>query len=85
MAEFDVMADCVAVIVVDPFATPDAKPLPLIVATPVDVDAQVAVLVTSVVVVSLHVAMAVYCCVPRRGMVVLVGVIAIETSVGATY
>ena len=71
----------VAVIVVLPAARAVAKPVLLIVATVVLLEAQVAELVMSLVVPFENVAVAVNCCVRPDASVVFAGVTAIELSV----
>jgi hypothetical protein len=77
----------VAVMVVLPMATVVAKPLVpaalLIVATPVEEEDQVTVVVRSCVVASVYVPVAVNCCISPRALELLAGVIASETSSAA--
>jgi len=72
-----------AVIVVDPDSTAVASPLALIVATVGVPDAQLAVALTSVVVLSLYFAVALNCCVSPGPTLALGGVTEIEISVFA--
>jgi hypothetical protein len=70
-----------AVIVVEPEATAVARPLELIVATAGVLEAQLAVLLMSAVVLSLYFAVAVNCCVAPSAMLAEEGAIETDASV----
>jgi hypothetical protein len=82
----DPLADpSVAVIVAEPAATPFTRPVALTVAFAIVEDDQVTRSVTSQVLASVFVPVAVSCCVVFTGTVGLVGVTAMETGVAQTF
>jgi hypothetical protein len=74
-----------AVIVAGPLETPIAMPLEFIVAIEAWLDVQVAVALTSAVVLSLYCAVAVNCCVAAGAMVAVDGATDTEASVFAPF